>query len=89
MRLGVAGPQDAPLHNGAFDPDERALGVGVQVSRNAAGLDEAGGERMRRTVTIWLSFGAPLMILLAVLASQQRQAVIGSRPCLRCWWVQD
>ena len=28
---------------------------------------------MRRTVTIWLSFGAPLMILLAVLASQQRQ----------------
>ena len=32
MRLGVAGPQGcAPLHNGAFDPDERALGVGVQV----------------------------------------------------------
>ena len=28
---------------------------------------------MRRTVTIWLSFGAPLMILLAVLAIQQRQ----------------
>ena len=32
MRLGVAGPQGcAPLHNGAFDPDERALGVGVRV----------------------------------------------------------
>ncbi|AII42143.1 hydrolase [Synechococcus sp. KORDI-100] len=32
MRLGVAGPQGcAPLHNGTFDPDERALGVGVQV----------------------------------------------------------
>ena len=32
MRLGVAGPQGcAPLHNGAFDPDERALGVGVKV----------------------------------------------------------
>ena len=32
MRLGVAGPQGcAPLHNGAFEPDERALGVGVRV----------------------------------------------------------
>ena len=32
MRLGVAGPEGcAPLHNGAFDPDERALGVGVRV----------------------------------------------------------
>ena len=28
---------------------------------------------MKKTLTIWLSFGAPLMILLAVLASQPRQ----------------
>ena len=32
MRLGVAKPEGcAPLHNGRFDPDERALGVAVQV----------------------------------------------------------
>ncbi len=32
FRLGVAGPQGcAPLHNGTFNPDERALGVGVEV----------------------------------------------------------
>ena len=32
MRLGVAGPQGcAPLHHGSFNPDERALGVGVEV----------------------------------------------------------
>ena len=32
MRLGVARPEGcAPLHNGAFDPDERALGVGIEV----------------------------------------------------------
>jgi amidohydrolase len=32
FRLGVAGPQGcAPLHNGTFNPDERALAVGVEV----------------------------------------------------------
>ena len=32
FRLGVAGPDGcAPLHNGFFNPEERALGVGVQV----------------------------------------------------------
>ena len=32
MRLGVAKPEGcAPLHNGGFDPDERCLGVAVQV----------------------------------------------------------
>ncbi len=32
FRLGVAGPKGcAPLHNGGFDPDERALAVGVEV----------------------------------------------------------
>ena len=28
---------------------------------------------MKRQVQIWLSFGAPLLVLLAVLAAQQRQ----------------
>lgn len=32
FRLGVAGPEGcAPLHSGFFNPEERALGVGVQV----------------------------------------------------------
>ena len=32
FRLGVAGPDGcAPLHNGFFNPEEQALGVGVQV----------------------------------------------------------
>ena len=32
MRLGVAGPDGcAPLHNGRFNPDEQALGVGIEV----------------------------------------------------------
>ena len=28
---------------------------------------------MKRQVQVWLSFGAPLLVLLAVLAAQQRQ----------------
>ncbi len=32
MRLGVAGPEGcAPLHNGRFEPDEQALGAGIEV----------------------------------------------------------
>ena len=32
LRLGVAGPDGcAPLHNGAFALDERALAVGIEV----------------------------------------------------------
>ena len=32
LKLGVAGPDGcASLHNGAFDPDERSIGVGVAV----------------------------------------------------------
>jgi amidohydrolase len=47
MRLGVAGPQGcAPLHNGAFDPDERALGVGVRVlTATLLAWMEHGGNR--------------------------------------------
>ena len=47
MRLGVAGPQGcAPLHNGAFDPDERALGVGVRVlTATLLAWMERGGNR--------------------------------------------
>ena len=47
MRLGVAGPEGcAPLHNGAFDPDERALGVGVRVlTATLLAWMERGGNR--------------------------------------------
>lgn len=51
LKLGVAGPEGcAPLHNGAFDADERSIGVGVAVMHALAiGLLEAPLGRLNGT----------------------------------------
>ena len=76
VRLGVAGPEGcAPLHNGAFCAGGRRPGCWHCGSHgHRAGVDhgEHLGMNQRRAV-IWVSLGAPLLILLALLATNQRQ----------------